>query len=199
MSTTITPEQRDQIAQAEIGNVLKKVQAGKTLTKAERQLLADSTQPPPQPPQPKRKPGGPGYKATRLQMEERVAAVGDMLGQCWRFSAIKAECRMRYGPLSASQIQIYVSRARENSLKAAATTRPEMIAWAKDFNESVIRDPKATVGEKQRSEQALRELFGLNAPKQTEISGRDGAALSTAPIVTIIALPDDGSLETPGE
>jgi hypothetical protein len=143
---------------------------------------------------PKRKPGGPGYKATRLQMEERVAAVGDMLAQCWRFSAIKAECRLRYGPLSASMIQIYVHRARVNALKAAATTRPEMIAWSKDFNESVIRDPKATVAEKQKSEQAIRELFGLNAPKQTEISGRDGAPLPAASAPVLIILPDNGRM-----
>lgn len=41
--TPITPQQREQIAAAEVGNVLKKVKAGKTLTAGERQLIDEST------------------------------------------------------------------------------------------------------------------------------------------------------------
>jgi len=195
MSTTITPEQRDQIAQAEIGNVLKKVKAGKTLTRAERQLLEDSTEAPVQPKPQKRKGSSPQH-VIENRIKEMVTRISSnpSAHRC----ELHAEFCDKWNCHWATVDRILL-RARAYLLEQLRRSKEDFRCESLAFYQSKLTDPEATTSEQLRARQRIDELLGLDAPKQTEISGRDGAALSTAPIVTIIALPDDGSLETPGE
>src|SRR5262245_20461241 len=102
-----------------------------------------------QEPRPKRKRGGPGYKGTVIEIEERVEFVSALIAKHYRFSQIKNEVRAKFRDLSGRQIAEYVSRAEKNALDHANTSKPDLIARSLLFNESVIQSKKSTIDQKQ--------------------------------------------------
>jgi hypothetical protein len=186
----ITPEQREQIAQAEVGNVLKKVKAGKVLTKAERQLLEDATQAPPAPPKPQKRKGSSPNHVIENRIKEMVARISGSptVHTCELHTEFCASWNCHWRTVDRILV-----RARAYLLDQLKRSKEDFRCESLAFYQAKLTDPKATTSEQLRARQRIDELLGLDAPKQTEISGRDGAALNTAPIVTIITLPDDGS------
>lgn len=67
-----------------------------------------------------------------------------------------------------------VSRAREEMRKRYGRTREEMRNDSAAFYEAMMNDPKATPADKRQARRAYDELFGLDAPKQMQVTGPEG-------------------------
>lgn len=136
----------------------------------------------------KEKPAKPARrKTTRLEYDERVDFVLSLMVRCATRGQIHQACRERYGTVWRTADR-YVSRAKEQMAKNATVNREQMRAESLAVYESIIRGP-ASPSAKIRARERIDQLFGLEAPRRSEISGPEGGPVAVAEKVVILELP----------
>lgn len=148
--------------------------------------------------QPLKKKDGPGAPkgSGRTSAEEqlRIDYALRLIGMCAYKSEMKDAFREKFGPLSARQIETYISRARDELKAARGEKAGEVADELVAFHRGVMRDVTAPHNARVRSAQALADLLGVNAATDVnlKVGGKLGVELSgRIEIVTIDAPEDD--------
>lgn len=164
------------IQNAQITNVIKKMKAGKVLSKAELEMLSANQAPKGGPPMlvKSRK----GRKPTTKQITDRVDLVGQWLALRRTKTEIHNEVATRWG-CHWRTADNYIVRARQAALERLKKPKEEHLADAIAFNEAVLSSPETEWKDKIAANKDKSELIGLYPPKgiKTEVSGPDGGAM----------------------
>ncbi len=127
----------------------------------------------------RRGPGNGGKKANNKMVAERVHQVSQLLVRRIPKYQIKRLLKEKYG-LGFRQAESYLSRAKQHLLERSQRPRDDVIGEVLGTYEDVLRNPEATVRDRLEASAAIRELFGLDAPRKiaaTTPDGRESAAL----------------------
>ena len=113
-------------------------------------------------------------RCTEEELEERVDFVAGMLAKCAKTGEIKRAVAKRFdvGHRAAGD---YIARAKKLLAERIAISREQGKDLALGFLLDVIE--KEPTRYALVAEQRLSEILGYNAPKQMEVSGRDGQPL----------------------
>lgn len=114
-------------------------------------------------------------KADKLTTEQRIEAVYRLILDGWTVEQILQNSSKSWR-VSERQVYKYIDKAWERIEAVAAPQREEHLNRAISAAYQMQREAK-TVWEKIAVWRLLSDLLGLAAPKRTEISGKDGAAM----------------------
>lgn len=112
-------------------------------------------------------------KATNDEIERRVEETAFLLAAGSTKSDLHQAIGQKYN-LHWRTVDIYIARARAFLLKQANKTRDEVRADAVNFYESILKNPTSTTRERLQARTRLDEIYGIDAPRRTELSGPDG-------------------------
>jgi hypothetical protein len=112
-------------------------------------------------------------KATNKQVNERVAAVAQMLVKKLHKHEIKKYLKATYG-VGARQAEEYVTRARDYLIERSNRPRELWTAEALGLLEAIIRDPNSEPSSKLQANRDLCVLLGLAAPTKIAPTTPDG-------------------------
>lgn len=115
----------------------------------------------------------PRERATKAEMAERTAYCERMLIEGYRKGEIKRFFKRQWG-LSASQIEKYIRRARDNLVQALDCSREELIADAYGYYMQILHDKNADANVRLKARQSADRLLGLRAPIKIAPTTPDG-------------------------
>ena len=118
-------------------------------------------------------------KPTNREIQERVELVADMVARLGKRGEIHRACAEKWGVCWRSADR-YVSRAREVLRQRAGISREEAREMGISLLFGLIRSGSPRIA--LMAEARLAEIFGYNAPRQHELTGRNGRALEIAPL-----------------
>ena len=116
-------------------------------------------------------------------MQDRIAQVADTISSKPQIK------RCELHSLFCDKFKIHwvtvdrlVIRARRLLLDRLGRSKEDFRSESLAFYESITNSTDATAGEKIRARQRIDELLGLDAPRQHELTGRDGNAIEVRSI-----------------
>jgi hypothetical protein len=115
----------------------------------------------------------PYVKATNAVIEQRVEEVAFLLAR----GASKTQMHETIGVkhnLHWRTVDVYIVRARKLLRDRSNRSREDVRGDAVAFYQSVLLSAKTTTVEKIKAQTRLDEIFGIDAPQRTELSGPEG-------------------------
>jgi hypothetical protein len=134
-------------------------------------------------------------KSTAAEVERRVETCELLLSRGGRKSQIHSAMKKEFG-VSWQMASIYVSRARANLLKRLGKPKEQHRCESLALYESVIQSPDSKPNDRIHARQRIDELLGLDAPRQIEHGGMEGAApIPVEATVTVLTPAEDKRME----
>ncbi len=124
-----------------------------------------------------KKKSGPGSKPSALQMEQRITEVEMLLSLGSRRTQIHAAMEAKYN-IDWRTTDRYMSRARANLVKRSQKPKEEHCLDSFNFYQAIALNSAARPSDRITARKRIDELFGLDAPRRTEISGPEGSPIA---------------------
>lgn len=103
----------------------------------------------------------PRPRATRLEMQERIETVAEMLGRRFRKCDIKRFCKAKYG-INWRQVENVIREAREYNLRRSKRDADKHVSETMALCEAIIRDKEASNRDRLEAQRVLNSVFGLD-------------------------------------
>jgi hypothetical protein len=120
----------------------------------------------------------PYVKATNAEIEKRVEETAFLLARGASKTQLHETIGVKHN-VHWKTVDAYIGRAKKLLRERSNRTREDVRGDAVAFYQSVLLNSKTTTVEKIKAQTRLDEIFGIDAPRRTELSGPEGGPIQS--------------------